>query len=211
MKKIFAVIAIMAMCMAVMGVANANPGDKGGNKNKWTCTLDTPVVKQDNPKLQVIVPEGETCVISDSNIKTIRNAKGTKNVYVYNTTVANGIHLIGVTNDVVIGVKGCKFDPNVRNNIHVHKSHNVKICWMSANNIDVAQNDGIITVADSHADHNIMVSNNYAFNNDGDDNTGHANNGAIRILRNSAGNHITARNNDGRDLIARKNTPKVRS
>lgn len=208
MKKIFALIAALTMVAAFMGVANANPGDHG---NKWTCTVDSPVVKQDNPKLQVIVPEGETCVINHSNIKTIRNAKGAENVYVYDTTVANGIHLIGVTNDVVIGVKGCKFDPNVRNNIHVHKSHNVKICWMSANNIDVAQNDGVITVQDSHADHNIMVSNNYSFNNDGDDNTGHANNGAIRILRNTAGNHITARNNDDRVLIARKNSPAVRS
>ena len=75
------------------------------------------------------------------------------------------------------------------------------------NNITVRNNDGRVTVRDSSAGNNIKVNRNLAYAPQAGDPT-HVNAGAIRILRNTADNHIVARGNDAsRDVIARDNTP----
>jgi len=113
-----------------------------------------------------------------------------------------------VTGTVLIGPTGCKFDPLVGNNVHVTKSHNVLICFVTTrNNILVTGNDGRVSVRDSVAGNNIHVDRNRAWVKDGP--VRHNRPGAIRLLRDTAGNHIHVfHNDDSRVLILKGNSPE---
>lgn len=160
------------------------------------------------PKTRVIVEAGASCTVVDSTIKSLRALPGSVDVFVVDSDVTRNLMVRGATGTVHIGPADCRFDPNVGNNVVVRNSHNVLICLMSVdNNITVRNNDGRVTVRDSSAGNNIKVNRNLAYAPQAGDPT-HVNAGAIRILRNTADNHIVARGNDAsRDVIARDNTP----
>lgn len=212
MNKIFGVIAAIAVMISMMGSAQAAP------KNIWYCGPQDGdrIVNVQRPKMKVVVQEGANCTIENSTVKSVQAVNTAHDVKVWDSRVVRGVHVMGATGTVHIGVKNCNYDPPVGNNVKVTKSHNVLICYVTAkNNIMVNENDGRVTVRDSVAGNNITVSRNLPYVSDG--NEGHAAPGAIRILRNEAGNHITARKNSDRKVIVKlrrdsgdTNSPNVR-
>lgn len=162
----------------------------------------------DAPQTRVIVRAGASCMVVDSTIKSLRALPGSVDVSVVDSDVTRNLMVRGATGTVQIGPADCRFDPNIGNNIVVRNSHNVLVCLMSVdNNITVRNNDGRVTIRDSSAGNNIRANRNLAYNEQPGD-AAHVNPGAIRILRNTADNHIVARGNDAsRDVIARDNTP----
>jgi hypothetical protein len=157
----------------------------------------------------VTVQDGGTCILTAGAtvIGGVHAKQGAANLVVH-TDVGRNIQANGVTGTVLIGPPGCKFDPMVGNNVHVMKSHNVLLCEVTAkNNILVTGNDGRISVRDSVAGNNIHVDRNLAWVKDGP--AHHNRPGAIRLLRDSAGNHIHVFHNDpSRLLILKGNTPE---
>lgn len=157
----------------------------------------------------VTVQAGGTCILTSGAtvIGGVHAKSGAANLIVH-TAVARNIQAMGVTGTVLIGPAGCKFDPLVGNNVHVTKSHNVLLCQVSTkNNILVTDNDGRVSVRDSVAGNNIHVDRNRRWVKDGA--TGHVRAGAIRLLRNTAGNHIHVFHNDAsRVLILKNNSPE---
>jgi len=156
----------------------------------------------------VTVQQGSSCVLTaDATVVGGVHAKaGAANLYVH-TDVGRNIQANGVTGTVFVGPEGCKYDPTVGNNVHVMKSHNVLICEVQAhNNIMVTGNDGLITVRDSTAGNNIHVDRNLRCVSDG--HVTHRRPGAIRLLRNTADQHIHVFHNDAsRRLVLRDNSP----
>lgn len=157
----------------------------------------------------VTVQAGGTCILTSKAtiIGGVHAKSGAANLIVH-TAVARNIQAMGVTGTVLIGPDGCKFDPLVGNNVHVTKSHNVLLCEVSTkNNILVTDNDGRISVRDSVAGNNIHVDRNRSYVKDGA--AGHVRAGAIRLLRNTADNHIHVFHNDAsRVLILKNNSPE---
>jgi len=156
----------------------------------------------------VTVQAGGSCTLSPGAtvLGGVHAKKGAANLLVY-TDVGHNIQADGVTGTVIIGPPGCKFDPVVGNNIHVNASHNVLICETTTkNNILVTDNDGRVTVRDSVAGNNIHVDRNRAWVKDGGEH--HNRPGAIRLLRDSAGNHIHVFHNDpSRVLVLKDDSP----
>ena len=153
----------------------------------------------------VTVQEGGSCTLAEGLVVTggVHAKKGAVNLYVY-TAVGHNIQAMGVTGTVHIGPADCGYDPPVGNNVMVKDSHNVLICAVSAgNNIKVTGNDGKITVRDSWAGNNIDVSRNLPYVEDAVP-SGHLNPDWIRVIRNKAGNHITAKGN-ARPVVMRAN------
>ena len=204
----FIVMAVVAVSLVIGFTAGSV---FAGTAKNYTCTgkvvgdYNDSTVEYKN----VTVPKGESCklvgVTLSGNVKSVH---GSVNVKVVDSTVGRGIHVRKATGLVFIGTKGCGFDPTVGNNVNVQASHDVLICYVhTKNNIMVTGNDGQVTVRDSVAGNNISVSRNKAFVADAND-PKHNDVGAIRLLRNVAGNHIHVFGNDSsRDLILRKNTP----
>ena len=157
----------------------------------------------------VTVQAGGTCILTSGAtvIGGVHAKSGAANLIVH-SAVARNIQAMGVTGTVLIGPAGCKFDPLVGNNVHVTKSHNVLLCLVTTkNNILVTDNDGRVTVRDSVAGNNIHVDRNRRWVKDGG--AGHSRAGAIRLLRNTADNHIHVFHNDAsRVLILRNNSPE---
>ncbi len=157
----------------------------------------------------VTVPQGASCYLRGALILgDLKALGGAIDVFVINTEVQGGIDIRGAEGTVKIGPAGCRFDPRVGGIVRVTLSHNVLICFTSAdNNITVTRNDGRITLRDNVAGNNIMVTDNLAYNRQPGDGT-HRNIEAIRLRDNVAGGHITVRRNAGRPLILRNNTPR---
>ena len=129
-------------------------------------------------------------------------------VLVINTEVQRNIHIKGAQRDVKIGPAGCRFDPLVGNNVKVTQSHNVAICFTSAdNNITVTRNDGRIMLRDNHAGSNIAVNNNLPYDRQPGDGQ-HPDIDAIRLRDNVADRHIVVRRNHDRPLILEGNSPE---
>lgn len=219
MKKICAMLAALMLAMTMMGTAEAKGRNKPEPRPIWYCGAQhgDRIVNVNRPKMKVVVQEGADCTIINSRVKSVQAINTARDVNIWDTKVKRGVHVMGATGTVHIGVKKCNYDPPVGNNVKVTKSHNVLICYVTAkNNIMVNDNDGRVTVRDSVAGNNIMVNRNRPYVSDG--NETHRNPGAIRILRNRAGNHITARKNSDRDVIVKlrrqkndSNSPPVRS
>lgn len=207
MNKIYGLVAAVVMFFALLSAAPAYAGNPNVTCQTGVAITDT------SGRLHVTVPAGVSCVLRGANVFSLKNEKGAKDVYVYDTTVKHNIHLRDVTRNVVIGTEGCKYDPPVGNNVQVTDSHNVLICFTHAdNNIKVMRNDGKITVSHSQADHaNIMVQNNLAYRPLPGDNTGHKRPGWIRVFGCTAKEHITIKNNHGRHVHAWANTPVANS
>ncbi|MCW2796120.1 hypothetical protein [Nocardioides sp.] len=158
---------------------------------------------------RVRVPAGATCYLRGATVLGNLHAKNPRSVYVIDTEVAHNIKIMGATRDVVIGNAGCRLDPHAGNNVMVTKSHNVAICQESVdNNIKVSQNDGRISLFHNKAGRNISVTKNLAYDAHPGDGT-HRRIAAIRFRFNTAGNHNRVRNNAGRPVLARGNSPHV--
>jgi hypothetical protein len=157
----------------------------------------------------VTVRAGATCILTSGAtvVGGVHAKSGAANLIVH-SAVARNIQAMGVTGTVLIGPTGCRFDPLVGNNVHVTKSHNVLICFVTTrNNILVTDNDGRISVRDSVAGNNIHVDRNRAWVKDGP--VGHNRPGAIRLLRDTADNHVHVfHNDDSRVLILKNNSPE---
>lgn len=201
MKKIVALVAALFMALAMAGTAQAAPKQPNVDCNGVLRAADYP----DGVK-NVTVNEGASCTLSEGLVVSggVHAKPGAVDLLVY-TEVGRNIQALGVTGTVHVGPESCKYDPPIRNNVMVKKSHNVLICWVwSGNNIVVTGNDGQVTVRDSHADNNIMVNRNKKYVADGP--VAHRKPGAIRVLRNEYGNHLfTKGNHKSRVLIVKGN------
>lgn len=157
----------------------------------------------------VKVPKGESCKLVDATVTGNLRARGAVDVKVLDTPVKHNLMIVGATGDVKVGNRvGCRYDPVVGNNVVVRNSHNVLLCQLSlGNNLTVRGNDGKITVRENVVDNNLRVNRNDKYVADGP--SKHRRPGAIRVLRNEAGNHIRLqRNDDSRELILRNNSPE---
>lgn len=163
----------------------------------------------------VRVPAGASCTLTDAKVTHGVHARNAANVVLVNTDVVRNINIRGTTGMTEIGTPTnasgprmlrCNIDPTVGNNVMVRNSHDVLICQVHAkNNIMVTGNDGQITVRDSQAG-NIMVNRNLPWT--GPQLNTHPNPGAIRLLSDTAKNHIHVFGNaDSRDLIIRHDSP----
>lgn len=189
-----------ALIAAAVGTVATAPAHAGAVKNLKHCDGVMHGVYKN-----VTVQAGDSCTLAaDATVLgNVHAKKGAKNLIVH-TEVAHNIQAMGVTGLVMVGPKGCGYDPRVGNNVHVSKSHNVLICQVSAdNNIMVSTSDGRITVRDSSAVHNVKVNRNLAYVSDGHD-TDHANPGTIRLI-NVTGHHVTTKHNDPSRKIIRRN------
>jgi len=183
MKKIFALIAALAMVLAFMGVANAQSQPKN---IRCDSTVTGGTYKN------VTVRSGDSCTLSGVTVTgNVHGMKGSVDISILDGTVAHNVQVNGSTGTVRIGNKtGCKYDPPVGNNVHVTNSHNVVICYVNAdNNIMVTRNDGRVTVRDSSAGNNLSVSRQLPYVSDGNDND-HRHPEYVRILDNTWGNHL---------------------
>lgn len=187
--------------LALIGLAPA----PNASAAPYICdnTATTPLVV-DDPSLKVVVPEGASCYIEDSVIHSLR-AHDPVNVSFLGSTLLHGaqhnIMIDGATGNVVIGNEGCRFDPYVGNNIKVTNSFNVLICQMAVdNNIMVTGNDGRITVRESVACNNVVVSRNLSYAGDATD---HNNVDRIRLIDVLAARHVFTVDNADREVVRR--------
>lgn len=197
MKKIIVVVALAVLLILLFVTA---PSDAAPVKNLNNCDgVYSGTYKN------VTVQSGGSCTLTADAVVLggVHAKKGAKNLYVHTATGRN-IQAHGVTGTVHVGPVGCKYDPPVGNNVMVKDSHNVLICYVHAgNNIKVTDNDGCITVRDSIAENNLTVSRNDRFT--GNCNLSHRRPGAIRVLNNGYGNHLTVTANSGRLEIVKGN------
>lgn len=164
----------------------------------------------------VQVPAGASCTLTGAKVTHGVHARDAANVLLIDTNVGRNIDIRGTTGMTQIGTPEdpsaarplrCRIDPIVGNNVMVRRSHDVLICQVHAkDNIMVTRNDGQITVRDSEARTNIMVSHNLPFV--GPPLNKHRDPGAIRLLDDTAGQHIFARHDSSRDLIFRNDIPE---
>ena len=200
MKKIF--VALLAAMMLLCGSpAMATPHEHVKNV---VCSNETLTGHYKN----VTVAKNSSCTLDGAVVDGNVKANRVYDVLIYDTEVAHNIHVMRSIGDVVIGVKGCGYDPHAGNNIMVQKSHNVLICQETVdNNIQVKGNDGKITIRDSSAGNNIQVMNNKKYTvYDTDKPTKHRKPGAIRVLDSTYGNHLMIKHNANRLVIAKRNT-----
>ncbi|WP_109507235.1 hypothetical protein [Nocardioides speluncae] len=131
----------------------------------------------------VVIPDGASCVITNSQITgNVRTTGAPRVVSITDTPVRRNIHIRNVTQRVTIGADGCRVDPVAGRNLMVRDSHNVAVCEMSvANNLVIRNNTGILMIRDNKACNNLRVVGNDVR--------------SMRVVRNSyAGNLTVARN-----------------
>lgn len=203
MRKLLITLAVFSATVLAVALAATTPSQSAPVKNLRDCDGT-----YSGTYRNVTVQEGGSCVLAAGAtvVGGVHAKQGAANLYVY-TDVGRNIMADGVTGTVFIGPEGCKYDPTVGNNIHVMKSHNVLICRVAVrNNIMVTGNDGRISVRDSTAGNNIHVDRNLRCVSDG--HVAHSQPCAIRLLRDTADNHIHVFHNDPtRLVILRDNTP----
>lgn len=160
----------------------------------------------------VRVPKGASCYLEDALVTgNLKALHGAVDVYVVNTEVRRNLMVRGAERDVVIGPRGCRFDPPVGNNVMVTRSHNVAICFTTAkNNITVSRNDGRIILRDNVAGNSIRVTRNLPYQRKAGDGK-HRLIDAIRVRRNEAGRHIVVTRNADRPLLLVDNSPQPRT
>lgn len=200
-KQLVGVAAVTA-ALTAGAVAGATQADKP--PRNLTCTGKVVGGEYHHVK----VPRGKSCTLVDATVTGNLRARDAENVRVLDTPVRHNLMVVGATGDVKIGNRvGCGYDPVVGNNVVVRGSHNVLLCRLSlGNNLTVRGNDGRISVRDNRVDNNLRVSRNDKY--DGDGPSGHRKPGAIRLLRNTAGNHVQVfRNASSRELVLRHNSP----
>lgn len=187
MKKIVvSFMAIFALVFAGLGAVPSSATDKPKNLI-CSSTAEAPLV---GTFKNVKVKKGDSCYIIDSTITGNVLANGAVDVSIIDTAIGHNVNVNAASGDVYVGSRGCKYDPVVGNNVKVHNSHNVLICWVSAdNNIMAKQNDGRVTVKNSSAGNNIMVTNQDPYVSDGGD-TDHRNPDYVRIIKSTYGNHV---------------------
>ena len=198
MKKVLVLLAALAVMLGFVTPASAAPQAKN---------LRCDSVVTGGTYKNVTVNSGDSCTLVDVTVLGGFHAKrGAVNVSLKDTTVGHNIQVNGATGNVFIGNKsGCRYDPVVGNNVHVTNSHNVLICYVTAdNNIMVTRNDGKVTVRDSVAGNNLMVKNQKAFVSDGKDS--HKNPDYVRILDSQYGNHLFANNPERTKTVVRNVT-----
>lgn len=201
-----ALLAVAAMASPTSPTSPASAQAPGPERLVCDNTRDDPYTGR---YASVRVPKGASCYLRNAvvlgNLKALHDPV---DVIVINTEVQRNIHIKGAQRDVKIGPARCRFDPPVGNNVKVTRSHNVAICFTSAdNNITVTRNDGRIMLRDNRAGNNIAVNNNLPYDRqpgDGD----HPQVDAIRLRDNVAGRHIVVRRNSGRPLILEGNSPQ---
>lgn len=198
--KIAAMIAAVMIAMAPAAVAEAQPS----KPHNVTCSNETLTGTYKN----VTVAKNASCTLDGATVLGNVKANRVYDVLVYDTEVAHNIMVRDSIGDVVVGTKGCKYDPHAGNNVMVKDSHNVLICWETVdNNIKVSGNDGKITVRNSAAGNNIMVTNNDSYTvYDTDTPTKHRKPGAIRVLDSTYDNHLMIKHNADRLVIDKRNT-----
>lgn len=182
---------IVALLLAAFVIATASPAMADSVRN-----LKCDGEYSSGTYRNVTVNPGASCVLDEgvTVVGGVHAKKGAENLYVH-VPVGRNIQAQGVTGTVMVGPKGCKYDPPVGNNVMVKDSHNVLLCFVSAkNNIAVTHSDGRISVRDSVAGNNIMVTGNRAYVSDGAEDHGRPD--VIRIFRNEYGNHLFHGKND---------------
>lgn len=186
MNKIMTALVTFALAFSFAGTASA--AGKPVTLKDCNSTYENVTLKS------VTVLEGSSCVLKGVTVTHgVHAKKGAENLSVLDSTVGRNIQANGVTENVVIGQSGCKFDPTVGNNVHVTNSHNVLICWVSTkNNIMVTRNDGKVTVRDSVAGNNLMVTRNKKFVADGSE--AHRFPEWVRVFRNGYDNNLFTSN-----------------
>lgn len=203
-RTVRAVVGVAALSAAL--VATGFVGGAQADKPPKNLRCDGVVVG--GKYHHVRVPRGESCKLVNAVVTGNFRARKAIDVKVLDTRVRHNLMIVGARGEVKVGNKrGCRFDPIIGNNVVVRNSHNVLLCQLSlGNNLTVRNNDGRITVRDNRVDNNIRVNRNDKYNADGP--AGHRRPGAIRLIRNKAGNHVHVfRNHRSRDLILRRTSP----
>ncbi|WP_205472259.1 hypothetical protein [Nocardioides sp. SYSU D00038] len=201
--------ALAALAALLVVLAHPAPATSAPPAKNITCdnTASTPL---SGTYKNVTVRPGDSCYLLDATVTGNLHARDPHTVRVIDTEVRRNIMVMGATHDVVIGSRGCAYDPVAGNNIMVKKSHNVVVCWMTVkNNIKLSQNDGRISLFRNTVGRNIQVTNNLAYAPQAGDGQ-HKRINAIRLRHNRAGGHITVSRNAGRPVIAHHNSPAIR-
>lgn len=205
-----ALLAVAAMTSPTSPVAPASASASAQAPGPARLICDnTPDDPYTGRYASVRVPKGASCYLRNAvvlgNLKALHQPV---DVLVINTEVQRNIHIKGAQRDVKIGPADCRFDPLVGNNVKVTRSHNVAICFTSAeNNITVTRNDGRIMLRDNRAGSNIKVIDNLPYDRQPGDGQ-HPQIDAIRLRDNVAGRHIVVRRNHDRPLILEGNSPE---
>jgi hypothetical protein len=212
MNRILTVATATALLLGtLLAPAQSAPQSANQSKNqpKNIVCDNTPATALSGTYKNVRVKPGASCYLLDAEVTGNFFARDAVTVKVIDSPVRHNLKISGATQDVVIGNFNCRLDPVVGNNIMVRDSHNVAICWMSAdNNIKVSGNDGRITLAHNKAGANISVTKNLAYVAQPNDGV-HGQVDAIRFRHNTAGGHNVVRDNAGRPVIATGNTPAI--
>ncbi len=160
MKHAFALLCSALLTVSIAGFINPAHADHGTVIDDENYVCDTTV---DHATFEgnVVVPDGATCVITNSTIEgNVRTwgAGEPEMVRLIDTDVRHNIHLRNVTGRVTIGASGCRIDPEVGNNLMVRNSNNVAICEMSiANNLVLRNNTGRLMARDNLVCNNIRI------------------------------------------------------
>ena len=196
MKRIIVLLASFIMVLSFMLPSNATAAHN----------LACQGVVSGGTYKNVTIGAGDSCVLKDVTVTGgVHGKKGAVDVKILDSAVGHNVQINGATGDVVIGNKtGCKYDPVVGNNVHVTNSHNVLICYVTAdNNIMVTRNDGKVTVRDS-AGNNLMVTRNKPFVSDGPADHKHVD--YVRILDSTYDNNFMHSNPDRVKTVVRNVT-----
>ncbi|MBA2560159.1 MAG: hypothetical protein H0V07_09790 [Propionibacteriales bacterium] len=149
----------------------------------------------------VTVKPGDSCTLLGVTVLGNVHARDAVDVKILDTNVGHNIMVMRAIGDVVIGNRGCAYDPLAGNNLMVKDSHNVAICQMSVdNNLVVTGNDGRIGVFSNRVGNNIMVSRNDAYVGT----SSHGNPDFARVRNNTVAGHIQVFSN-ARQVVLKNN------
>jgi hypothetical protein len=206
-KRLLAALVVMGTTAALTQTV-AGPSQAAPDKPKKLVCDNTPDDPYTGTYKSVRVPKGASCYLDGATVEgNLMALHGAVDVYVINTDVQRNLKVRGATRDVKVGPEDCRFDPPVGNNIMVTRSHNVAICFTTVdNNITVSRNDGRIMLRDNVVNNNIRVTKNLPYNRQPGDGQ-HPNIATIRMYRNTAGRHITVKDNSDRPLRLLHNPP----
>jgi hypothetical protein len=192
---------VSALTLAALSVtAPAQAAGHGPNIRNCDTTIHGKVHN-------VTIQAGSSCTLAADATVTggVHAKKGAANLTI-RTNVARNIMARGVTGTVIISTPGCKFDPLVGNNVKIQHSHNVLICDVtSKNNIAANGEDGQVTIRDSHAGNNIFADRERAYV--GPPLNSHRHPEWVRLLRDTAGNHIFELGDSARVVVNRDDSP----
>lgn len=161
MKRLLALLAsmtLLAVPLTVLTTTTAQADHKPASGSTFVCSGE---FDHRTFRGNVVIPDGATCVITNStilgNVRTMGNGAPAV-VRIINTDVRLNIHLRNVTGSVTIGTADCRVDPEVGRNLMVRNSADVAICQMSiANNLVLRNNTGRLMARDNLACNNIRV------------------------------------------------------